>query len=64
MQDLINSQTKTRPKLQADLMTDFDHEWDQGQLMITVQAGLRIGIDDHQNYKMATMTSGIENSLQ
>ena len=47
MQDLTNSRTIIRLELRADLMTDFDHERDQGQLMIVVRAGLKMGIDDH-----------------
>ena len=34
-------------------MTDFDHERDQGQLMIIVRAGLEMGIADHLNHKTA-----------
>lgn len=53
MQDLTNKRTKIRLGLRADLMTDFDHERDQGQLMIIVRAGLEMGIADHLNHETA-----------
>jgi hypothetical protein len=53
MQGLTNSRTIIRLELRADLMTDFDHERDQGQMMTDVRAGLKRGIDDHYNHKTA-----------